>query len=139
MDSAAFAEGGYPYPRAGISRNAPCSEACESPFWPSPGQFIKWRSKTSCRYLVLGRGAITKMGCRGVSPPRQGEKPTAWRTRTIPVAPPCHVLALCAIPVRAMYQRQLSEIEVEKHARKLLDEWASKVAAGHQMPRSGLS
>ncbi len=40
---------------------------------------------------------------------------------------------------RAMYQRQLSEIEVEKHARKLLDEWASKVAAGHQIPDPILS
>lgn len=38
-----------------------------------------------------------------------------------------------------MYQRQLSEIEVEKHARKLLDEWASKVAAGHQIPDPILS
>lgn len=40
---------------------------------------------------------------------------------------------------RAMYQRQLSEIEVEKHARKLLEEWAVKVAAGHQIPDPVLS
>lgn len=35
---------------------------------------------------------------------------------------------------RAMYQRQLSEIEVEKHARRLLDDWAKKVASGQQIP-----
>ncbi|MDK3205877.1 replication protein P, partial [Escherichia coli] len=40
---------------------------------------------------------------------------------------------------RAMYQRQRSEIEVEKHARRLRDDWAKKVASGQQIPDPGIS
>jgi hypothetical protein len=35
---------------------------------------------------------------------------------------------------RAMYQRQLSEVETEKYASKKLDEWALKVAGGEKIP-----
>ena len=87
---AAFAEGGI-RTREQVSAGMRHARASESPFWPSPGQFIKW-----------------------------------WRH-------PVMYWVVCDTR-RAMYQRQLSEIEVEKHARRLLDDWAKKVASGQQIP-----
>ncbi len=82
---AAFAEGGI-RTREQVSAGMRHARASESPFWPSPGQFIKWCKDSK---MVLGVSIEDVMGSFTATP---GEKPTAWRTRTIPVAPPCHVL-----------------------------------------------
>ncbi|STT79310.1 Origin specific replication binding factor [Klebsiella pneumoniae] len=109
------------------------ARASESPFWPSPGQFIKWCKDSK---MVLGVSIEDVMGefhryAKEKSLQPGGPEQFPWRH-------PVMYWIVCDTR-RAMYQRQLSEIEVEKHARKLLDEWASKVAAGHQIPDPILS
>ncbi|MFS8283306.1 replication protein P [Escherichia coli] len=129
---AAFAEGGI-RTREQVSAGMRHARASESPFWPSPGQFIKWckDSKT-----VLGISIEDVMGefhryAKEKSIQPGGPERFPWRH-------PIMYWIVCDTR-RAMYQRQLSEAEVEKHARKLLDEWAQKVAAGQQIPDPVLS
>lgn len=129
---AAFAEGGI-RTREQVSAGMRHARASESPFWPSPGQFIKWCKDSK---MVLGVSIEDVMGefhryAKEKSLQPGGPERFPWRH-------PVMYWIVCDTR-RAMYQRQLSEIEVEKHARKLLEEWAAKVAAGHQIPDPVLS
>lgn len=129
---AAFAEGGI-RTREQVSAGMRHARASESPFWPSPGQFIKWCKDSK---MVLGVSIEDVMGefhryAKEKSFQPGGPERFPWRH-------PVMYWIVCDTR-RAMYQRQLSEIEVEKHARKLLDEWAAKVADGHQIPDPVLS
>lgn len=105
----------------------------ESPYLPSPGKFVSWCKDAS---IILGINITDVMtefhryskekGLHSGGPER-----FPWRH-------PVMYWIVCDTR-RAMYQRQLSDAEVEKHAKKLLDEWAQKVAAGHQIPDPVLS
>ena len=104
------------------------ARASESPFWPSPGQFIKWCKDSK---MVLGVTIDDVMAefhrySKEKSLYPGGPERFPWRH-------PVMYWVVCDTR-RAMYQRQLSEIEVEKHARRLLDDWAKKVASGQQIP-----
>lgn len=125
---AAFAEGGI-RTREQVSAGMRHARASESPFWPSPGQFIKWckDSKT-----VLGIGIEDVMAefhryAKEKSLYPGGAENFPWQHRVM-------YWIVCDTR-RAMYQRQLSEIETEKFAQKKLDEWAKKVAAGEEIPK----
>lgn len=129
---AAFAESGI-RTREQVSAGMRHARASESPFWPSPGQFIKWCKDSK---MVLGISIDDVMGefhryAKEKSLHPGGPERFPWRH-------PVMYWIVCDTR-RAMYQRQLSEAEVEKHARKLLDEWAQKVAAGQQIPDPVLS
>lgn len=129
---AAFAEGGV-RTREQVSAGMRHARASESPFWPSPGQFIKWCKDSK---MVLGISIEDVMGefhryAKEKSLQPGGPERFPWRH-------PVMYWIVCDTR-RAMYQRQLSEAEVEKHARKLLDEWSAKVASGHQIPDPILS
>lgn len=129
---AAFAEGGI-RTREQVSAGMRHARASESPFWPSPGQFIKWCKDSK---MVLGISIEDVMGefhryAREKSMQPGGPERFPWRH-------PVMYWIVCDTR-RAMYQRQLSEVEVEKFARKLLEEWAGKVAAGEPIPDPVLS
>ncbi|EED7447157.1 replication protein [Salmonella enterica subsp. diarizonae] len=129
---AAFAEGGI-RTREQVSAGMRHARASESPFWPSPGQFIKWCKDSK---MVLGVSIEDVMVefhryAKEKSLQPGGPERFPWRH-------PVMYWIVCDTR-RAMYQRQLSEAEVEKHARKLLDEWSAKVASGHQIPDPILS
>ncbi|ECC4967841.1 replication protein [Salmonella enterica] len=129
---AAFAEGGI-RTREQVSAGMRHARASESPFWPSPGQFIKWCKDSK---MVLGISIDDVMGefhryAKEKSIHPGGPERFPWRH-------PVMYWIVCDTR-RAMYQRQLSEAEVEKHARKMLDEWSAKVASGHQIPDPILS
>ncbi|VFS43810.1 replication P family protein [Enterobacter cancerogenus] len=91
---AAFAEGGI-RTREQVSAGMRHARASESPFWPSPGQFIKWCKDSK---MVLGVSIEDVMG--EFSPLRKREKPPSWRPGAVPVAPPCHVLDCVRYPSR---------------------------------------
>lgn len=100
----------------------------ESPYIPSPGKFVAWckDSKT-----VLGIGIEDVMAefhryAKEKGLHAGGAERFPWR----------HTLFYWIVcdTRRTMYQRQLSEAEVEKFAQKKLDEWAKKVAAGEKIP-----
>lgn len=129
---AAFAEGGI-RTREQVSAGMRHARASASPFWPSPGQFIKWCKDSK---MVLGVSIDDVMGefhrySREKSMQPGGPEHFPWRH-------PVMYWIVCDTR-RAMYQRQLSEAEVEKHAKKLLDEWSEKVASGQQIPDPVLS
>lgn len=124
---AAFSENGI-RSREQLSAGVRHARASESPFWPPPGQFIKWckDSKT-----VLGIGIADVMGefhryAREKSMQPGGPERFPW---SHPV-----MYWIVTDTRRAMYQRQLSEVETEKYAAKKLEEWALKVADGEQIP-----
>lgn len=100
----------------------------ESPYIPSPGKFVSWckDSKT-----VLGIGIEDVMAefhryAKEKGLHTGGPERFPWRD-------PVLYWIVCDTR-RAMYQRQLSEAEVEKLAAKKLDEWAKKVSAGDKIP-----
>ncbi|POP42537.1 replication protein [Superficieibacter electus] len=124
---ASFAEGGI-RTREQVSAGMRHARASESPFWPSPGQFIKWckDSKT-----VLGIGTEDVMAEFHRYAKEKGLH--AGGPERFPWRHPVLYWIVCDTR-RAMYQRQLSEAEVEKLAAKKLDEWAKKVSAGEKIP-----
>lgn len=100
----------------------------DSPFIPSPGKFIAWckDSKT-----ILGLDIDDVMTefhryAREKGMHSGGPERFPWRHKAL-------YWIICDTR-RQMYQRQLSEAEVEKFAAKKLDEWARKVSAGEQIP-----
>lgn len=124
---AAFSENGI-RSREQLSAGVRHARASESPFWPSPGQFIKWCKDSNA---VLGIGIVDVMN----------EFHRYNRDKGIHVGGPenfpwSHPVMYWVITDtrRAMYQRQLSEVETEKFATKKLEEWALKVASGEKIP-----
>lgn len=100
----------------------------DSPFIPSPGKFVAW-CKDSKTVLGLDIDDVMtefhryakERGMHAGGPER-----FPWRHKAL-------YWIVCDTR-RQMYQRQLSEAEVEKFAAKKLDEWARKVSAGEQIP-----
>jgi len=124
---AAFAEGGI-RTREQVSAGMRHARASESPFWPSPGQFIKW-CKDSTAVLCFGIDAVMaefERYSREKGLHSGGPEKFPWQH-------PVMYWIVCDTR-RQMYQRQLSEAEVEKFAAKKLDEWAKKIAAGETVP-----
>ncbi len=114
---AAFAEGIRT--REQVSAGMRHARASESPFWPSR-EFIKWCKDSK---MVLGVTIDDVMAefhrySKEKSLYHGGPERFPWRH-------PVMYWVVCDTR-RAMYQRQLSEIEVEKHARRLLDDWAKR-------------
>lgn len=99
----------------------------ESPFMPSPGKFVSWCKDSS---TVLGITLADAMAefhrynrDRGMY---QSPEKFSWS------APVLYWIVTDAR--RAMYQRQLSEAEVENFISRKMADWAKKVAAGEQVP-----
>lgn len=123
---AAFAEGGIrtiEQLKAGMRQ----ARASTSPYWPSPGQFVAWCKDSS---TVLGITLADAMAefhrynrDRGMY---QSPEKFEWS------APVLYWIVTDAR--RAMYQRQLSEAEVENFINRKMAEWSKKVAAGEQVP-----
>ena len=125
---AAFSENGI-RSREQLSAGVRHARASESPFWPSPGQFIKWCKDSTA---VLGVGIADVMGefhrySRDKSLHSGGAENFPWS----------HPVMYWVVTEtrRVMYQRQLSEVETEKYAAKKLEEWALKVASGESIPK----
>lgn len=124
---AAFAEGGI-RTREQVSAGMRHARSSASPFWPSPGQFIKWCKDSTA---VLGFGIDEVMAeferySREKGLHSGGPEKFPWQH-------PVMYWVVCDTR-RQMYSRQLSEAEVEKFAAKKLDEWAKKIAAGETVP-----
>lgn len=124
---AAFAENGIKT-REQLASGVRHARASASPFWPSPGQFVKWCKDSKS---VLGVDIADVMAefhrySREKHMHMGGAEQFPWSHEVM--------YWVVTDTRRAMYQRQLSEAEVEKYAAKKLDEWASKVAAGEKIP-----
>lgn len=124
---AAFSENGI-RTREQLSAGVRHARASSSPFWPSPGQFIKWCKDSS---TVLGVNIADVMNefhrySREKGLHAGGAENFPWSHEIM--------YWIVTDTRRAMYQRQLSEAETEKYAAKKLGEWAEKVAAGEKIP-----
>lgn len=124
---AAFAENGIKT-REQLTAGVRHSRASESPFWPSPGQFIKWCKDSKSVLGVDAADAMKEFHRYGREKHRHMGGAEAF-----PWAHEVFYWVVCDAR-RAMYQRQLSDAEVEKFITKKLDEWAQKVAAGEKIP-----
>lgn len=123
----AFAENGIKT-REQLSAGVRHARASNSDFWPSPGKFISWCKDSS---KVLG---VTVQDVMDEFQRYNREK--GYHTggaEKFPWKKPVLYWIVCEVR-RAMYQRQLSEAEVEKYASKQLDEWSRKVSAGESIP-----
>lgn len=88
---AAFAEGGI-RTREQVSAGMRHARACESPFWPSPCQFIKWCKDSK---MVLGVSIEDVMGSFTATPRRKAYS-TADQNNSRGATLSC--TGLCAIP-----------------------------------------
>lgn len=124
---AAFAENGI-RTREQLSAGIRHARASSSPFWPSPGQFIKWCKDSG---TVLGIKLADVMGEF-----QRYNREKGLHTGSAERFPWSHPVMYWIVTDtrRAMYQRQLSEAETEKYAAKKLEDWALKVASGEQIP-----
>lgn len=124
---AAFAENGI-RTREQLSAGMKHARASESPFWPSPGQFIKWCKDSA---VILG---VTVADVMAEFQRYNREKNFHdGGAEKFPWSHPVMYWIVCDAR-RAMYQRQMSEIEVEKFITRKLEEWAKKVADGGNVP-----
>ncbi|EOW6511565.1 replication protein P [Cronobacter malonaticus] len=103
------------------------ARASQSPFWPSPGQFIAW-CKDGVTVLGIGPEDVMAEFHRYNRDKGLYDRPEAfpWRHRLL-------YWIVCDAR-QAMYQRCLSEVEVEKFVARKLDEWARRVSAGEEIP-----
>lgn len=124
---AAFAENGI-RTRDQLSAGVKHARACNSDFWPSPGKFIGWCKDSS---VVLGV-TIDDVMAEFQRYNRDKGLHTGGPER-FPWMKPVLYWIVCDTR-RAMYQRQMSESEVEKYAARQLDDWAKRVAAGELIP-----
>ena len=116
---AAFSENGI-RTRDQLSAGVRHARASESPFWPSPGQFIKWCKDSG---TVLGIKLADVMGEF-----QRYNREKGLHTGGAERFPWSHPVMYWIVTDtrRAMYQRQLSEAETEKYAAKKLEDWALK-------------
>lgn len=124
---AAFSENGI-RTREQLSAGVRHARASTSPFWPSPGQFIKWCKDSSSVLGVNVADVMTEF--------HRYSREKGLHVGGAEAFPWSHPVMYWVVTDtrRAMYQRQLSEVETEKHAAKKLEEWALKVAGGEQIP-----
>ncbi|WP_299996895.1 replication protein P [uncultured Cedecea sp.] len=124
---AAFSENGIKT-REQLSAGVRHARASDSAFWPSPGQFVKWCKDSS---VVLGVTFDDVMA--EFHRYNRDRNLHTGGAEQFPWSKPVMYWIVCDTR-RAMYQRQLSESEVEKFAQKKLDEWSKKVSAGEKIP-----
>lgn len=124
---AAFAENGIKT-REQLSAGVRHARASNSDFWPSPGKFISWCKDSSTVLGVTVQDVIDEFHRYN----REKGYHTGGAER-FPWKKPVLYWIVCETR-RAMYQRQLSEAEVEKYAAKQLESWAKKVSAGESIP-----
>ncbi|WP_147195959.1 replication protein P [Pantoea sp. CCBC3-3-1] len=124
---AAFAENGIKT-RDQLAAGVRHARASNSDFWPSPGKFISWCKDSS---VILGV-TVEEVMQEFHRYSRDKGLYTGGAER-FPWSKPVMYWIVCDTR-RAMYQRQLSEAEVEKYAAKQLDEWSKKVASGQSIP-----
>lgn len=124
---AAFAENGI-RSREQLSAGVRHARASESPFWPSPGQFIRWCKDCSTVLGVTLEETMEefKRYNRDAGLHFGGPEKFPWKK-------PIFYWVVCEAR-RQMYQKQLSESEVEKVVGKKLQEWAEKVSSGELIP-----
>lgn len=123
---AAFAEGGISsieQLKAGMRH----ARASTSPYWPSPGQFVSW-CKDSATVLGVSLEDVMNEFRRYNRDKGQYTTPEAFDWKK-PI-----MYWLVTDARRAMYQRCLSESEVENYLTRKLGEWSKKIAAGEQVP-----
>lgn len=125
---AAFAENDI-HSREQLSAGMRIARASETPFWPSPGQFVAW-----CR-----DGAVRHAGLPGIDEVMaefrryNRDKGLYDSPEAFPWKHPVLYWIVCDTR-RAMYQRQLSDVDVERYAARRLSEWAKKVSEGESVP-----
>lgn len=123
----AFAENGIKT-REQLSAGVRHARASNSDFWPSPGKFIAWCKDSSVVLGVTLQDAMAEFRryCRDKDLHDDAES-----------FPWLHQVMYWIIPEarRAMYQRCLSETDVEKLVSKKLNEWAKKVSDGEKIPQ----
>lgn len=124
---AAFSENGI-RSKEQLSAGLRHARASGSPYWPSPGQFIKWCKDSS---TVLGVTVADVMAEFHRYSREKGRH--VGGAEAFPWSKPI-MFWIVTETRRVMYQRQLSEAEVEKFAARKLNEWAEKVAAGESIP-----
>lgn len=129
---AAFAENGIKT-REQLSAGVRHARASNSDFWPSPGKFIAWCKDSSTVLGVTLQDVMTEFHRYN----REKGMHTGGAER-FPWSAPVMYWIVCDTR-RAMYQRQMSEAEVEKFAAKQLDDWSKKVSAGQNIPDPMLS
>lgn len=124
---AAFAENGIKT-REQLSAGVRHARASNSDFWPSPGKFISWCKDSATVLGVSVRDVMDEFHrySREKGYHAGGAEQFPWKK-------PVLYWIVCEVR-RAMYQRQLSEAEVEKYAAKQLDDWSRKVSAGESIP-----
>jgi len=123
----AFAENGIKT-REQLSAGVRHARASNSDFWPSPGKFISWCKDSSTVLGVTVQDVIDEF--------HRYNREKGYHTggaEKFPWKKPVLYWIVCETR-RAMYQRQLSEAEVEKYAAKQLESWAKKVSAGESIP-----
>lgn len=128
----AFAENGI-RTREQLSAGVRHARSSNSDFWPSPGKFISWCKDSSTVLGVTLQDVMTEFHRYN----REKGLHTGGAEH-FPWSSPVMYWIVCDTR-RAMYQRQLSEVEVEKYAAKQLDEWAKKVSAGESIPNPVIS
>jgi len=99
----------------------------ESPYMPSPGKFVSWCKDSSTVLGITIEQAMAEFHRYNRDRSRyQTPEKFNW------LKPVLYWIVTDAR--RAMYQRQLSESEVETFIQRKMGEWAKKVAAGEEIP-----
>ncbi|EJL80964.1 replication protein P [Pantoea sp. GM01] len=124
--TAAFAEGGIRTLEQ-LSAGMRHARASTSPFWPSPGQFVSW-CKDSTTVLGVSLEEAMDEFRRYNRDKGQYTTPEAF-SWSKPI-----MYWLVTEARRAMYQRCMTEPEVENFMSRKMAEWSKKVAAGEQVP-----
>lgn len=130
---AAFAENGI-YRREQLSAGMQHARASESPFWPSPGQFIAWCQQGSRRLFGLPDERELYDMVMKYSAERgyyQSAEHYPWQSY------PCHSNA-CWLMVTQLYAEmralRLTESELRKRCTKALAAMAQRLEAGEELP-----
>lgn len=124
----AFAENGINSLKQ-IERGMRIARQQQRPFMPSPGQFIAW----------CNEGAVQDSGLPGIDEIMvefrryNRDKGFYDSPEAFPWAHPVMYWIVCDTR-RAMYQRCLSDSDVESYAARKLSEWAKKVSKGECIP-----
>nr|WP_275256112.1 replication protein P [Citrobacter freundii] len=123
---AAFSENGI-RTREQLSAGVRHARASESPFWPSPGQFIKWCKESG--------------GALGINVDQVIAEYWDWRNRSFeftsseqfPWSQPV-MYHICVELRHRSTERQLTHGELAREAGDLLDMWEKRVTEGKPVP-----
>lgn len=99
----------------------------ESPYMPSPGKFVSWCKDSSTVLGITTDDAMAEFRRYNRDKGRYATPEEFNWTKPV-------MYWLVTEARRAMYQRQLSESEVESFITRKMAEWAKKIAAGEKIP-----